>query len=122
MLEYKEIMLTGKAGAHMFGKGISCNDCVYYAGKLSDGKPMCMKRGPLNDIICCRRFHRQEEAPDGKKQRKDHFSDIAEEKCALCRYFKSEKEDCFFTSGECMKFPGKIFDGEKRAGCAFYKG
>lgn len=104
----------------MFGKGFSCIHCNSYAGRLSDGKPMCMKRGPLQDIICCVRFHKKEEKETAENT--DPFFKTAGYDCTQCCFFR-EKEAVTgeISSGECMKFPGRVFRGGKRGGCIFYR-
>ena len=112
-----------RGGVRVFGKGISCHDCLQYAGKLSDGKPMCMKYGPLIDITCCRKFQKQKICPVSKDEKENAQADSrrAGNKCVHCRYFKEKKRARVPSSGECMKFPGRIFRGEERIACSLFE-
>ena len=103
----------------MFGKSFRCIDCIHYGGTLSDGRSMCMEKGPIRDIICCKNFSGSKEINQNNKTKKENTPLPFD--CRSCLYFNKSESSVNSGTGECTKFPGKIFNGEKRKPCVFFK-
>lgn len=118
-----------KEGNPVFGKEYSCRDCLQYGGMLSDGKPLCMKYGPLTDITCCRSFREKKDGDfaffcmeNGKEESGEKEQTVSRgNRCILCRFFVKKKKNRLASAGECMKFPGRVYNGEERSGCGFFE-